>query len=296
MQICKLKKLLASLIFIGSFTLWAQQFEMPSMPEMPSVSMPSMPTMGSTYYRPQMPGFNSYSGSTSSSKSSTNKSSTTTSTVTTPTTPAVSSLGTLNYLDSSNLSASDVSTLYNSGLFDSLSSLLGTGVTTTDNTSTNLLLQQILVSLNELKQQNGGIQNQNNSTVQSSVSDFKSRQPSVLRFKVNGNSLIDSFKTVFISESEPDGTFLLTADRVYYVNQKEYRETIYLLFKTKRNNGSTTVYTIIPTLMQDTYHQNSFLYRMSEQIDMEAQKTGNLVAAHVSKEQFSMDILIDLDN
>lgn len=283
-------------------SLWAQ-IEMPSMPSMPSISMPSMPTMGSTYYKPQMPEY--YKGKPTTTTTTTNNTqgnttnttgtTTTTSPVTSITNPLVTS-STLSSLNDSTLSALDVSTLYNSGLFDSISSLLGTGTTSSvDNTSTNILLQQILISLNELKSQNGVQSSQNAQTVQN-TSDFQKRQPSILRFKINGNSIVDSFKTVFFSESEADGTFLLTADRVYYVNQRAMKETIYLLFKTKRNNGSTTIYTVVPTLMQDSPNQNSFLYRMCEQIDIEAQKTGNLVAVHMSKDQFSLDILLDLDN
>lgn len=268
--------------------------QMPAMPSMPTVSsptMPSMPSVGSPYYKPQMPGYNS----SSTTQSSSNTSSQTTNTTTSSNTAAAQTLSTLatSSLTNSSLSASDVSTLYNSGLFDNISSLLGTGASSTDYTTT-LLLQEILTSLNELKQQNANVV-QTNQT-QLNAGNFTEREPSILRFKVNGNSLVDSFKTVFFSESEADGTFLLTADRVYYLNQKVQKETIYLLFKTKRNNGSTTIYSVIPTLMQDTPNENSFLYRMCQQIDIEAQKTGNLVAVHMSKDQFSLDILLDLDN
>ncbi|MCI5665478.1 MAG: hypothetical protein SOW31_04505 [Treponema sp.] len=289
----KFFKFLGCLFVNSSSALFAQQIQMPSMPEMPSVSspaMPSMPSMGSPYYKPQMPGYNSKS----STESSTTTNSLTSNTTSTSTTTAAKTLSTLatSSLTNSSLSASDVSSLYNSGLFDNISSLLGTGTSTSDFTTT-LLLQEILQSLNDLKEQNANIVQSNQTQLNSA--NFTDREPSILRFKVNGNSLVDSFKTVFFSESEADGTFLLTADRVYYVNQKVQKETVYLLFKTKRNNGSTTIYSVIPTLMQDTPNENSFLYRMCQQIDIEAQKTGNLVAVHMSREQFSLDILLDLD-
>lgn len=292
MQICKTSILIGCLFVLASGALYSQA--MPSMPEMPVVtspSMPSMPSVGSPYYKPQMPGYNNSSSTTSQSSSTSTQSTSSSTTSSAKTAQTLSTLTTASLTDS--LSASDVSTLYNSGLFDNLSSILGTGVSSSDS-STNLLLQEILVSLNELKQQNTSVIQ--SSQTQTQNASFKEREPSILRFKVNGNSIVDSFKTVFFSESEADGTFLLTADRVYYVNQKAQKETIYLLFKTKRSNGSTTIFTVVPTLIQDTKNENSFLYRMCEQTDIEAQKTGNLVAVHLSRDQFSLDILLDLDN
>lgn len=299
MQISKTYKILSfSFIFaLTSFSINAQNIQFPSMPEAPSIStpsMPSMPSMGTPYYKPQLPGFNSSStsnASTTQSNTST-KSSTSTST-TNNTSTSLSTLGSLSLSD--NLSASDVTSLYQSGLFDNLSSLLtgSSSLTSTTDSSTNILLQQILVSLEQLKNQNG---TNTQNTASQNTSDFNEREPAILRFRVNGNSIVDSLKTVFFSELEADGTFLLTADRVFYENKKPLKETIYLLFKTKRNIGTTTLYTVVPTLMQDTKNENSFLYRMCEQVDIEAQKTGNLVAVHLSKEQFSLDILLDLDN
>lgn len=268
---------------------------MPAMPSMPEINMPSMPSMDSPYYKPKLPDY--------SSKAKVPQTSTT---VTTPatnqnqnnkTTSVTNPTVNTKIKNSNTLSALDVTSLYEAGLFDDLSTLTGNS-TNNASISTNILLQQILTSLEDLKNQQAVSSDQDKNALNETQKDsmnFKQREPQVLRFKINGYVIADSLKTVFFSNPEADGSFLLTADRVYYLNQQERNETIYLLFKVKKHNGSTTVFSVEPTLLQDKLNQNSFLYKLCQQTEIEAQKTGNLVSVHCNKEDFSMDLLLDID-
>lgn len=266
---------------------------MPAMPSMPEVSMPSMPTMDSSYYKPQLPGYNNQRNVKTQpsvqNNTVTNQQSNAAQTVTPSVTTSV-------LQGKQGLSALDITSLYEAGLFDDFSSLTGTN--NNQSVSTNILLQQILTSLEELKTQANNASDLDKSNLKNTQKDsqnFKQREPAILRFKVNGYVITDSLTTVFFSTPEADGSFLLTADRVYYLNQTERHETIYLLFKVTKHNGSTTVFSVVPTLLQDRENQNSFLYKLCMQSGLEAQKTGNLVAVHSTREGFSLDLLLDID-
>lgn len=299
MLLCKNHKFLicSLVILLYTHSVFAQakpsgSVSMPEMPAMPEVSMPSMPTMDSSYYKPQLPGYNNQRN-TNTQATTQNKTQSTTQNTAAATSPSVA---TSILKGNSGLSAMDITSLYEAGLFDDFSSL--TGQNNNQSVSTNVLLQQILTSLEELKIQANNASDLDKSNLKNTQKDsqnFKQREPAILRFKVNGYVITDSLTTVFFSSPEPDGSFLLTADRVYYLNQTERHETIYLLFKVSKHNGSTTIFSVVPTLMQDKENQNSFLYKLCMQSGLEAQKTGNLVAVHCTREGFSLDLLLDID-
>ena len=88
---------------------------------------------------------------------------------------------------------------------------------------------------------------------------------------------------------------MLTADRIYYVNQKQRKETVYVLFKAIGSNGSSTTFQIEPEIVQDVKNQNSFVYKMAQRNDLTAKKTGNLVVINNSDKNMQIDMLIDID-
>ena len=155
-----------------------------------------------------------------------------------------------------------------------------------------------MTSLEELKQENklkSDAERQNQNDLQEDERNFKSRNPNILRFKINGYNILDSIQTVFISKPENDGSFLLTADRVYYVNQKQRKETVYILFKAVKSNGSSTTFQIEPEIVQDIKNDNSFVYKMAQRKDLIAKKTGNLVVINNSDKNMQIDLLLDID-
>lgn len=300
MQICSLKK---SAVLFVSLSFCALSFaETPyTMPEMPQLSMPelsvsdlsmpeiSTPKMGTQIYQPTIPGLK-----TSNQNKSTE---TKTSAVLSEATDAESILSDL-ITKNSALTASDISSLYDSGAFSNISSISSLKNTATSAASTNVLLQQVLTSLEELKaeQKKSSLKEQENlANLKLDSEIFKNREPTILRFKINGYNVTDSFTKVFFSESDPDGSFLLSADRKYYVNQKPRTETLYILFKSQKNSGSNITYVIQPRVVQDIKNENSYIYKMSQSKALVAEKTGNLVVVHSTDPSLTVDLLLDID-
>lgn len=302
MQICKSKRVaalaaccLAGMCFCGTITAQAKpadtSIEMPAMPE-----MPSMPTVGGGFYTPSFPTRpNSTKKATSAEASKEKTESVLTETIT-PESVLNSAI-----MKGNALTAYDISSLYDSGLFTNISSLDSAGTLSnyTTSTSTNVLLQQVLNSLNDLKkqQQSASPKERNElNAVKTDAEHFKHREPSILRFKINGYNISDSLTKVFFSETEADGSFLLTADRRYFVNQQARTETFYMLFKTVSSNGSSLTYKVQPSVVQDFKNENSYIYRLANVKNLAAEKTGNLVVLHFSGDSLNADLLLDIDS
>ena len=141
MQVCKSKKIksltaagLVSLLLCSG--LYAQSASTTSqMPEMPE--MPSMPTIGGGFYTPSFPVRPGNQKNTNSSDNSKEKSESVLTEAITPESVINAAL-----TKGNTLTASDISSLYDSGLFTNISSLSGAGVANglsnyTTSTSTN---------------------------------------------------------------------------------------------------------------------------------------------------------------
>jgi len=261
--------------------------------------MPSMPTIttGSGFYSPSFP-----NTSLSRKDKSANKetSSDTNETLLSDASSTDDVVSALLGVDTSTLTASDISSLYDSGLFSSISGLDTSSSLSNYNTSTstNVLLQQVLNSLNDLKEEQkktSAAEKEALADAQTDSQNFKHREPAILRFKVNGYNIADSLVEVFFSEPEADGSFLLTGDRKYYLNQKLMTETFYMLFKTVSSKGSSVFYKVQPSIVQDNKNENSFVYKLMSKHDLTAEKTGNLVVMHVNDDSLTADMLLDID-
>ena len=270
MQTCK--SLIGAVLVLCGGLLFAQSLEMPSMPTISMPEMPSIsaPTMDGKFYKPSIP---------SQAKTSTKKSDT--ATTDTKTTETVLTDGTttddilITLLSNANLlSASDISDLYDTGSFSTLSSLTSlTGLTSstsaTSNLSTNILLRQILEKLNELKIEQNAASAAQQEVYAAKIQDsetFKTRNPSILRFKINGYNVKDS---IF--------------------------ETFYMLFKAVKSNGSTTTFSVTPSIAQATENKGSYVYKLCQCKDIVAEKTGNLVVIHYVGSDVTTDLLLDID-
>ena len=300
MQVCSKKfsmLILAALLAgAGNACLFGQSIEMPAMPEAPA--MPSMPSVSGSgsFYTPTFPSSSGTSKSASAKTDSSTKSSETVLSDGTTTSDVLSSLLGVN---TSTLTASDISSLYDSGLFSRLSGLDSTSSLSSYSTSatTNVLLQQVLNSLNDLKSKQNNASAAEKQVLENTQTDsetFKQREPTILRFKINGYNIADSLTKVFFSEPEADGSFLLTADRKYYSNQKLMTETFYMLFKSVSSTGSSVFYKVQPAIVQDNKNENSFVYKLMNKHNLTAEKTGNLVVMHVN-DDLTADMLLDID-
>ncbi len=289
--------------------------QMPSMPDMPrrpsmpsvsspaaspSLSMPSSPvnpTGSGSFY---IPSFQSPAASQKNTPSADERKSESATSSQKSEVEAKTNLASA--LKKELLTAGDISSLYDSGLFGNLSSLTGTQNISSSggagDAATLSLLEKILASLEELKDAQKGLspeQKQELANYQLDAQTFKKRDPKILRFKINGYNINDSITKVFFSDSESDGTFMITGDRTYYVNSQARSETFYILFKAIRSNGSAVIYDVRPSLVQDYENQNSFIYRFAAMKDLRAEKTGNLVALHSSDGSMNVDLLLDID-
>ena len=226
LQIFKQKKYLtfsASFILFSGISFISAQ-SMPKMPEMPAFPEITTPSTDSGFYKPSIP---NYPKKPSSPSVTEQTKSTQQEQILTDSKKTSDLLNLFNSTDM--LTASDISSLSSSGLFSNLSSLYGNS-SSLNESSNQVLLEQILDSLNDLHK----IQNENTSSKTSSLeSAFKDREPSILRFKINGYDIKDSLTTVYFSKPEADGSFLLTADRRYISGNKMLNETFYFLFKSK---------------------------------------------------------------
>lgn len=296
MRICSENRVLknaltaAILVIFNSFC-FAQMVEMPKMPEVPS--MPSISADGS-FYRPSSPvaprapsapAQTAEPSAQGDSKTADEKKNLT----------LAQSLDNQSLLDTltggTTLTAADISDLYDSGLFSTVSSLTGTS-------SAANLLERTLLQLNALKDSQQNVppeQKVELRQIQADAQTFRQREPSILRFKINGYSITDSLTATFFSEPEADGSFLLTGDRRYYVNQVPLTETFYMLFKTVSSAGSAVSYNVQTSVVQDYKNENSFLYRLAGAENLTAEKTGNLVVMHFEQDDLKVEILLDID-
>lgn len=300
MRICKSKKAAAgifvcSLYFVFCTFVFGQAVQ--TMPEIEMPEMPSMPQIGGGYYKPSFP--RRVTGNQKNKAAADNDADKKEAVLS----EAMNPNAILSTVLAGNnaLTANDISSLYDSGLFTSLSSLDNSAKLSNYNTttSTNVLLQQVLNSLNDLKkqQQNASAKEKNalNATKTDSE-NFKQREPAILRFKINGFNIADSLTDVFFSETETDGTFLLTGDRKYFVDQQVRTETFYMLFKPVASNGSTVTYKVQPSIVQDHKNESSYIYRLASVKNLTAEKTGNLVVMHFADDSLNADLLLDIDS
>ena len=309
MQACnhfirKIIVLLCCSVFVSASLFAQEKLDMPPMPKMPDMPSISFPEYSDTFYHPTMP--DNYKKPNANDKNKPEPEATATDKTEKPKQKkAQDSLMKALISGDDVLSASDISSLYELGMFGDVSSIMGYGQTDyssalNSNSTTNLMLQQVLNELEEMKEaQKKEAESEAGKLEQKQIhqdnQNFRQREPSILRFRINGYNIADSLSTVFFSEPDVDGSFLLTADRKYFVSQQPRTETFYFLFKTCKGNGTTTTYEVTPSIVQDKTNPNSFVYQLCQKKDLTAEKTGNLIVFHYTSDDFNADLLLDLD-
>lgn len=122
----------------------------------------------------------------------------------------------------------------------------------------------------------------------------ESKGSHILRFSVNGNDLLKTCHSVYISDLQQDGTFLITGERRYKTSGKVQSETFYIRFTATPQRADLKNYVASAEVMQPSEDENSVLYQMSQRTDLEANRTGNLVTMRTSDPDWKLDMLIDL--
>ena len=303
MHRCKEKFIFAVLFFAGiNCNAQSQSAVSPVAPVSPvvpvpkisGINMPSVPQISSSassgdFYRPGQKNKNTKSQSVS-------KTTTEASSVVSKNT-SLNNTGT--YLDKlTDLSARDISELSEQGLFSNLTSLLGTnsglagtGISGSLSQNQNLVLNQILKELQEIKKTQGQLALQ--SKAKSSVQE-KSLCPKILRFVINGQDILKSCSEIYFSSVENDGSFFLTGDcRTLYSNHP-LTETFYMLFKTAGTKDGKILFNVETNLSQSYENKNSALSIFCTQSKLVAGKTGNLINLRQTDGSIKSDLLIDI--
>ena len=191
----------------------------------------------------------------------------------------------------SGLTAQDLVQMAQSGSITNVSSLLGTSNfynranASGDN---QVLLQKILSELTEIKKA------QSQSLASSSTGTKPSTlPPKILRFVVNANDVLSKCVQVYFSDTESDGSFLLTGDAKCLFENENISETFYLLFKASGTQNSKTVYTVTPTLSQSK-KAGTPLGKFCSAVNLTASRVGNLVSLHSLQDGTMADLLLDI--
>lgn len=305
MRTCKFLCLYATfLVFaLSFFCALAPAIDFPSMP---SVSSPSMLEIGGT---PYMPRRNTSSGNSTGTQDNSQSPQDVKSSAAglALSAESISSLGGLEALASltgnSNLSsyASAVSGISSLNGNESLSEALQaiTQKSTSEESSASTLketsntLSQILEQLQVIAEKTEALPAPERVYTEdtSATSDSSSK---ILRFQVNGSDILGSCRTVYFSKPEDSGLFLLTGDRVFYIDSKKHIETFYFLFKPQVSKDGFFFYNVESELSQDAITSGSKLFKLSNNPEITARRTGNLVSLRYSEADWKLDMLIDL--
>ena len=116
----------------------------------------------------------------------------------------------------------------------------------------------------------------------------------ILRFRANSTDLLPSCKTVYFSQPDPAGIFLLTGDRVVKAGGKDRNETFYFLFTPTLDAEGKFIYTVEAQLTQDWAAERSELYPLTTALPLTATRTGNLITLRHNNEGWNLDLLLDL--
>lgn len=276
------KKSFFVILLFSSFNVFSQSISMPTMPTTSSISSPAMPslstpTLGGKFYTP---------GAKLKKAEPIQQGVTQNTEVTTNTTKQTNKTNDI----LSRISAQDLSSLEDTGMFNSIYGLLNNKSTNQLQIHDEQILSQILTELNELKEIT---KNQTNQNV-SYKNINQQNSPKILRFYINGQNILNTCRTIFFSKKEKDGTFLLTGDRKFSIQNKPRDETFYFLFKPNQTNGTTTEYDVIPNLIQDSTNEESILFNFTNEEPLAATKTGNLISVKTKASNFNVDLLLDI--
>lgn len=116
----------------------------------------------------------------------------------------------------------------------------------------------------------------------------------ILRFRANATDVLPTCTTVYFSQPDPAGVFLLTGDRVVNAGGKERNETFYFLFRPTLDESGSFIYEVEAQLMQDWPSDRSELHPLTASLPLTATRTGNLVALRHTTEGWHLDLLLDL--
>ncbi len=278
-----------------------------AMPTMPS--MPSMPTVGSGFYSPSTSGF--YNGNRGQAqKNAASKPAGESSASTGAKTAALddaakkvlaeeheSALSATNgnKKDSASsplsgiLTAKDIAALSDLGLVDDIGSALKKHSAVYSEEGKDGL-EGLLSDWAKLKEETPKDQKK----VSLSSTPAKS-EAKILRFTADNADFLSTIKESFFSTESLVVTFLLTGACKYSSGGIARNETFYILFEPDGADGGVTRYKVRATASQDTENPDSVLKKLeaaTQNGEVGAYRTGNLVTLRISGESLKLDMLL----
>lgn len=156
-------------------------------------------------------------------------------------------------------------------------------------------LQQILEKLEELAAAKEAEKKASEAAPTPNSQKTGNLSPSrILRFRANATDVLPSCTTVYFSQPDPAGIFLLTGDRIVKAGGKDRNETFYFLFTPTLDEDGSFIYKVESQLMQDWTSERSELYPLASGLPLTATRTGNLVTLRHSASTWNLDLLLDL--
>ena len=293
----KLSVTVSLLLLLGSGTGAFAQSSL-SMPEMPVISVssgPSIPSisspaMGNSFHKPKISSTYKVVSATQSVSENISKSAEQTKNISAvKTTPQIkAAFASKNSVSAKEILAMTQGGLLSGNIYGLLNGVESNQLYASKQETNNTVLTTIISQLEEIKEKQENLERKVSYTTEKDGATF-------LRFTVNGEDILSSFRTVWFSSKENDGSFMVTGDRKYYEGTKLEEETFYLLFKADGNGGASMGYIVEPAIFQNHENKSSVLSKLASLKNLRATRTGNLVSLRTNLEGNTEDSVLFAD-
>lgn len=114
----------------------------------------------------------------------------------------------------------------------------------------------------------------------------------LVRFSVNGYSILGSITVLVSSIRAADGSFLLTGDRLFSASGVQLAETFYLLCRPGKNGS----WQLTADVSQNPVNHNSFLYQLAGRSPVSGLQTADLIVFRSDSDEWRLDLVIRAPN
>lgn len=171
-----------------------------------------------------------------------------------------------------------------------LNALAGTGNGDLS-TSDSAILKKILELLeNQAAQANSAGRKNQGAAAAPAAKAVQSEGAELVRFSVNGYSILGTVTALVSSVQAVDGSFLITGDRSFTASGNVLSETFYLLCRPAPEGR----WLLTAEVTQNPENPNSFLFRLADRSPVYGEQTGNLIVFRSAAEKWLLDLVIRL--
>lgn len=171
-----------------------------------------------------------------------------------------------------------------------LNALAGTGNGDLS-TSDSATLKKILELLeNQAAQANSAGRKNQGAAAAPAAKAVQSEGAELVRFSVNGYSILGTVTALVSSVQAVDGSFLITGDRSFTASGNVLSETFYLLCRPAPEGR----WLLTAEVTQNPENPNSFLFRLADRSPVYGEQTGNLIVFRSAADKWLLDLVIRL--